>query len=110
VRGREVRPRRAREAFWRWEQALARWTSDIVVGWSGCLGGSVARRPVDWRAAGLDGDWGMIGRAERRVEVGGRSGIDLSAEMGRAAILLARDKVEFAKLQSKRTWDEDSVV
>lgn len=52
----------------------------------------------------------MIGRAERRVEVGGRSGIDLSAEMGRAAILLARDKVEFAKLQSKRTWDEDSVV
>ena len=30
VRGRDVRPRRAREAFWRWEQAFARWTRDIV--------------------------------------------------------------------------------
>lgn len=30
VQGREVRPRRAAEAFWRWEQALARWTRDIV--------------------------------------------------------------------------------
>ena len=29
--GREVRPRRAREAFWRWEQAWARRTRDMVV-------------------------------------------------------------------------------
>ena len=31
VRGREVRPRRAREAFWRWEHAFARCTRDIVI-------------------------------------------------------------------------------
>ena len=30
VRGTEVRPRRAREAFWRWEQRWARWTRDMV--------------------------------------------------------------------------------
>lgn len=30
VEGREVRPRRAREAFWRCEQAWARRTRDIV--------------------------------------------------------------------------------
>ena len=29
VSGIEVRPKRAREAFWRWEQVLARWTRDI---------------------------------------------------------------------------------
>ena len=29
MRGREVKPRRAREAFWRWEQAFARWTRDM---------------------------------------------------------------------------------
>ena len=28
--GMEVRPRRAREAFWRWEQVFARWTRDIL--------------------------------------------------------------------------------
>lgn len=28
--GSEVRPRRAREAFWRWEQAWERLTRDIV--------------------------------------------------------------------------------
>ncbi len=31
VEGREVRPRRALEAFWRWEQAWARRTRDMVV-------------------------------------------------------------------------------
>lgn len=31
VLGMEVRPRRAREAFWRWEQAWARRTRDMVV-------------------------------------------------------------------------------
>ena len=31
VRGKEVKPRRAREAFWRCEQALARWTRDMVM-------------------------------------------------------------------------------
>lgn len=30
VSGIEVRPKRAREAFWRWEQVLARWTRDIL--------------------------------------------------------------------------------
>jgi hypothetical protein len=30
VSGIEVRPSRAREAFWRWEQVLARWTRDIL--------------------------------------------------------------------------------
>jgi len=32
VEGREVRPRRALEAFWRWEQTLARLTRDMVCG------------------------------------------------------------------------------
>ena len=32
MEGREVRPRRALEAFWRWEQAWARRTRDMV-GW-----------------------------------------------------------------------------
>ena len=31
VDGRDVRPRRAAEAFWRWEQAWARRTRDMVV-------------------------------------------------------------------------------
>lgn len=31
VQGREVRPRRAAEAFWRWEQALAICIRDIVI-------------------------------------------------------------------------------
>lgn len=30
VEGMEVRPSRAFEAFWRWEQTFARWTSDIL--------------------------------------------------------------------------------
>ena len=30
MEGREVRPRRALEAFWRWEQAWARRTRDMV--------------------------------------------------------------------------------
>jgi len=30
VEGTEVRPRRAREAFWRWEQTVERCTRDIV--------------------------------------------------------------------------------
>ena len=39
VEGMEVRPRRALEAFWRWEQTFARWTRDMV----GELGEVLAR-------------------------------------------------------------------
>lgn len=56
--GRDVRPRRAAEAFWRWEQAWARRTRDIVVrcapekevraGFTGTeAGGSESARPED---------------------------------------------------------------
>ncbi len=41
--GREVRPRRAREAFWRCEQALARRTSDIFLFLGGVEIGGVCR-------------------------------------------------------------------
>ena len=47
--GREVRPRRAREAFWRWEQAWARRTRDMVVR--------------------TDGEEGDFGQRNRRVGV-----------------------------------------
>lgn len=46
VWGTEVRPRRALEAFWRWEQTFERWTKDMMgggwekfVGWEGGPGG-----------------------------------------------------------------------
>lgn len=46
VWGTEVRPRRALEAFWRWEQTFERWTRDILgvvvkkfLGWVGGPGG-----------------------------------------------------------------------
>lgn len=44
VRGIEVKPRRAREAFWRWEQTLARWTNDMVCSGSCVLGDEVVAR------------------------------------------------------------------
>lgn len=52
--GIEVRPRRALEAFWRWEQTWARFTRDIlVVGgqfWRGFVFGSAeARRSIECR-------------------------------------------------------------
>ena len=49
VLGREVRPRRAREAFWRWEQAWASRTRDMVVT--------------------TDGEEGDFGQRNRRVGV-----------------------------------------
>ena len=52
MQGMEVRPRRAREAFWRWEQAWARRTRDMMGeagevdgfcgGWFGWVGGEVS--------------------------------------------------------------------
>lgn len=38
VEGMEVRPRRALEAFWRWEQTFERWTRDMVMDVVGDLG------------------------------------------------------------------------
>jgi len=54
VEGTEVRPRRALEQFWRWEQTLERTTRDMP-GWvvGGCGGGGDnGPRRVRWREGG----------------------------------------------------------
>ena len=58
VQGMEVRPRRAREAFWRWEQASARWTRDML------------------------GFGGWVGARERGEDLGGLGGLKLGAVGG----------------------------
>jgi len=59
VCGREVRPRRAREAFWRWEQRWERRTRDMLLGgsWKGMevgLGERLGGGSLVWR-------WGFGG-------------------------------------------------
>jgi hypothetical protein len=56
LEGTEVRPRRAREAFWRWEQTLERCTRDIVM-WVSSWGGE--------GPSGRNGGWAPVGGIER---------------------------------------------